>query len=107
MLGRGIFYFYLKVGNYIVLEIIQKGNVVVPIVIVLFPAKIELNSKKRIIYCYADYNHNLIIFEDGSMYIWGNTANGKLGYFEDKFTQDTPKEILGMKIKVINLNVLK
>ena len=36
------------------------------------------------------------------MYTWGNTASGKLGYFEDKFTQDTPKEILGMKIKCIN-----
>ena len=68
----------------------------------VFPAKIELNSKKRIIDCYAGYNHNLIILEDGSVYTWGNTANGKLGYFEDKFTQDTPKEILGMKIKFIN-----
>jgi hypothetical protein len=36
------------------------------------------------------------------VYTWGNTASGKLGYFEDKFTQDTPKEILGMKIKCIN-----
>ena len=67
-----------------------------------FPVKLELNSKKRIVDCYAGYNHNLIILENGSVYTWGNTANGKLGYYEDKFTQDTPKEILGMKIKCIN-----
>ena len=67
-----------------------------------FPIKLELNSKKKIIDCYAGYNHNLIILENGSVYTWGNTASGKLGYFEDKFTQDTPKEILGMKIKCIN-----
>ena len=68
----------------------------------VFPAKLELNSKKKIVDCYAGYNHNLIILENGSVYTWGNTANGKLGYYEDKFTQDTPKEILGMKIKCIN-----
>ena len=67
-----------------------------------FPSKLELNSKKRIVDCFAGYNHNLIILENGSVYTWGNTANGKLGYFEDKFTQDTPREILGMKIKCIN-----
>ena len=67
-----------------------------------FPSKLELNSKKKIVACYAGYNHNLIILENGSVYTWGNTANGKLGYFEDKFTQDTPREILGMKIKCIN-----
>ena len=67
-----------------------------------FPIKLELNTKKRVVDCYAGYNHNLIILENGSVYTWGNTANGKLGYFEDKFTQETPKEILGMKIKCIN-----
>ena len=67
-----------------------------------FPVKLEINSKKRIIDCYAGYNHNLIILENGSVYTWGNTANGKLGYFEDKFIQETPKEILGMRIKCIN-----
>ena len=67
-----------------------------------FPVKLELNSKKKIIDCYAGYNHNLIILENGSVYTWGNTANGKLGYYEDKFTQDTPREILGMRIKCIN-----
>ena len=66
------------------------------------PVKLEINTKKRIIDCYAGYNHNLVILENGSVYTWGNTANGKLGYYEDKFTQDTPKEILGMKIKCIN-----
>ena len=67
-----------------------------------YPVKLEINSKSKIIDCYSGYNHNLIILENGSVYTWGNTANGKLGYFEDKFTQDTPKEILGMKIKCIN-----
>ena len=67
-----------------------------------FPVKLELNSKKKVVDCYAGYNHNLIILENGSVYTWGNTANGKLGYYEDKFTQDVPKEILGMKIKCIN-----
>ena len=66
------------------------------------PSKLEINSQKKIVDCYAGYNHNLIILENGSVYTWGSTANGKLGYFEDKFTQDTPKEILGMKIKCIN-----
>ena len=66
------------------------------------PVKLELNSKVKIVDCYAGYNHNLIILENGSVYTWGNTANGKLGYYEDKFTQDTPREILGMKIKCIN-----
>ena len=67
-----------------------------------YPVKLEINSKSKIIDCYSGYNHNLIILENGSVYTWGNTANGKLGYYEDKFTQDTPKEILGMKIKCIN-----
>jgi len=58
-----------------------------------FPIKLELNTKKRVVDCYAGYNHNLIILENGSVYTWGNTANGKLGYFEDKFTQETPKEL--------------
>ena len=66
------------------------------------PVKLEISSKKRIVDCYAGYNHNLVILENGSVYTWGNTANGKLGYFEDKFTQETPKEILGMRIKFIN-----
>ena len=67
-----------------------------------YPVKLEINSKSKIVDCYSGYNHNLIILENGSVYTWGNTANGKLGYFEDKFTQDTPKEILGLKIKCIN-----
>ena len=67
-----------------------------------YPVKLEINSKSKIVDCYSGYNHNLIILENGSVYTWGNTANGKLGYFEDKFTQDTPKEILGLKIKYIN-----
>lgn len=67
-----------------------------------FPIKLELNSKEKIIDCYAGYNHNLIILSNGSVYTWGNTANGKLGYYEDKFTQDIPREVLGLKIKCIN-----
>ena len=66
------------------------------------PVKLEINTKQKIVDCYAGYNHNLVILENGSVYTWGNTANGKLGYYEDKFTQDTPKEILGMKILMIN-----
>ena len=47
-------------------------------------------------------NHNLIILENGSVYTWGNTNNGKLGYFEDNFSQEVPKELFQMKIVFIN-----
>ncbi len=67
-----------------------------------FPIKLEMSRKEKVVDCYAGYNHNLIILSNGSVYTWGNTANGKLGYYEDKFTQDTPREILNMKIKCIN-----
>ena len=66
-----------------------------------FLNKIELNNEK-VADCYAGYNYNLIILENGSVYTWGNTDNGKLGYLEDKVTQETPKEILWMKIRCIN-----
>ena len=66
------------------------------------PMKLELNNKEKIIDCFAGYNHNLIILQNGSVYTWGNTTNGKLGYYEDKFTQEVPREILGLKIKCIN-----
>ena len=52
--------------------------------------------------CYAGYNHNLVITESGSVYTWGNTDNGKLGYLEDKVSQEKPKEIILMKIRCIN-----
>ena len=68
----------------------------------VIPIKLEFNNKEKIIDCYAGYNHNLIILQNGSVYTWGNTTNGKLGYFEDKFTQEIPREILGLKIKCIN-----
>ena len=67
-----------------------------------FPNKIEINNPNKIIDCYAGYNYNLVILENGSVYTWGNTDNGKLGYIEDNITQDTPKEILRMKIRCVN-----
>ena len=67
-----------------------------------FPYKIEINNPNKIIDCYAGYNYNLVILENGSVYTWGNTDNGKLGYIEDNITQDTPKEILRMKIRCVN-----
>ena len=67
-----------------------------------FPNKIELNNESKIIDCYSGYNHNLIILENGSVYTWGNADFGKLGYYEDTVSQDTPKEILWMKIRCIN-----
>jgi len=66
------------------------------------PYRIELNSKLKVLDCYAGYNHNLIILENGSVYTWGNTNNGKLGYFEDNFSQEVPKELFQMKIVFIN-----
>ena len=66
-----------------------------------YPVKLELNVKSRVIDCYAGYNHNLILLENGSVYTWGNTNDGKLGYYEDKFSQDTPREVLELKIKCI------
>ena len=66
-----------------------------------FPNKVEINNEK-IVDCYAGYNHNLVITESGSVYTWGNTDNGKLGYLEDKVSQEKPKEILWMKIRCIN-----
>lgn len=66
-----------------------------------FPNKVEINNE-RIADCYAGYNHNLVITESGSVYTWGNTDNGKLGYLEDKVSQDKPREILWMKIRCIN-----
>ena len=75
-----------------------------------FPNKIEIN-KGKIVDCYAGYNHNLAIVEfdiEGEeeksyrVYTWGNTDNGKLGYYEDKISQDTPREIFWMKIRCIN-----
>ena len=44
----------------------------------------------------------MVILENGSVYTWGNTDNGKLGYLEDKVTQDIPRENLWMKIRCIN-----
>ena len=67
-----------------------------------FPNKVETKTKAKIVDCYAGYNHNLIILENGSVYTWGNTDFGKLGYYEDKNSQDTPKEILWMQIRCIN-----
>lgn len=67
-----------------------------------FPIKLVINSKEKIVDCFAGYNHNLIILQNGSVLTWGNTTNGKLGYYEDKFTQETPREILGLKVKCIN-----
>ena len=67
-----------------------------------FPNLVEMHNKKKIIDCYAGYNHNLIILENGCVYTWGNTENGKLGYFEDNISQETPKEVLSMKIRCIN-----
>ena len=66
-----------------------------------FPNKVEINNEK-IADCYAGYNHNLVITESGSVYTWGNTDNGKLGYLEEKVSQEKPKEILWMKIRCIN-----
>ena len=67
-----------------------------------YPNLVEMNNKNKIIDCYAGYNHNLIILENGCVYTWGNTENGKLGYFEDNISQETPKEVLSMKIRCIN-----
>ena len=67
-----------------------------------FPNLVEMNNKNKIIDCYAGYNHNLIILENGCVYTWGNTENGKLGYFEDNISQESPKEVLSMKIRCIN-----
>lgn len=67
-----------------------------------FPNKVEINKDSKIVDCYAGYNHNLVILENGSVYTWGNTNFGKLGYIEDKVSQDTPKEILWMEIRCIN-----
>ena len=66
------------------------------------PTKVEINNKNKIIDCYAGYNHNLVILENGSVYTWGNSENGKLGYYDDNISQDIPKEILSMKIMCIN-----
>ena len=66
------------------------------------PYRIELNSKIKVVDCYAGYNHNLIILENGSVLTWGNTGNGKLGYLEDNFSQETPKEVFQLKIIFIN-----
>ena len=66
-----------------------------------FLNKIEINNEK-VADCYAGYNYNLVILENGSVYTWGNTDNGKLGYLEDKVTQDIPRENLWMKIRCIS-----
>ena len=42
------------------------------------------------------------LLENGSVYTWGNSENGKLGYYDDNISQDIPKEILSMKIMCIN-----
>ena len=67
-----------------------------------FPNLVEINNKIKIIDCYAGYNHNLAILENGNVYTWGNTESGKLGYFEDNISLEIPKEILLMKIRYIN-----
>ena len=64
--------------------------------------KIEINNKQKIIDCYCGYDHNLIILQNGSVYTWGSATAGKLGYFDEKFYTDIPKEITEMKIKCIN-----
>ena len=66
------------------------------------PFKLQLNDNKKIIDCYAGYNHNLVILEDGKVYTWGNSNIKVFGAFDGSLFLGKPQELIQMRIKCIS-----
>lgn len=70
------------------------------------PTKINFESKERIVDIFSNYNHCVLITNEGNLYSWGDTTSGKLGYSEGNLSINIPKEIQTLKGKNVNFIAL-
>lgn len=67
------------------------------------PTRVNLDSKERVVDVFAGYNHSFVISEGGSIYSFGDTANGKLGYPDTNLSNFKPRLIQLLKGKYANV----